>query len=255
MQRWLMAAAGATMTACLSAGAMADSPGVTATEIKIGNTMPYSGPVSSYSPIGKLETAYLQDDQRAGRHRRAQDRLHLAGRWLQPAEDRRAGAPAGRGGPGRVPVQHAGHADQLGDRALREPEEGAASVRRDRCGEVGRREAVSVDHRLSARLPHRGADLRQVHPAAEAGRQGRRAVSERRFRQGLPVRPARGVRRPLRQDGDRGHLRADGSRRSTARSPRCRARAPMCWWWPPRRNSPRRRSARCTTSAGSRCSS
>src|ERR1700729_948442 len=60
MQRWLMAAAGATMTACLSAGAMADSPGVTATEIKIGNTMPYSGPVSSYSPIGKIETAFFK---------------------------------------------------------------------------------------------------------------------------------------------------------------------------------------------------
>jgi branched-chain amino acid transport system substrate-binding protein len=58
MQRWLMAAT--AMTACLSAGAMADSPGVTATELKIGNTMPYSGPVSSYSPIGKLETAYFK---------------------------------------------------------------------------------------------------------------------------------------------------------------------------------------------------
>ena len=57
MQRWLMAAA--AMTVCISAGAKADSPGVTATEIKIGNTMPYSGPVSSYSPIGKLETAYF----------------------------------------------------------------------------------------------------------------------------------------------------------------------------------------------------
>jgi branched-chain amino acid transport system substrate-binding protein len=58
MQRWLMAAT--AMTVCLSAGAMADSPGVTATELKIGNTMPYSGPVSSYSPIGKLETAYFK---------------------------------------------------------------------------------------------------------------------------------------------------------------------------------------------------
>jgi branched-chain amino acid transport system substrate-binding protein len=37
-----------------------DTPGVTATEIKIGNTMPYSGPVSSYSPIGKLETAFFK---------------------------------------------------------------------------------------------------------------------------------------------------------------------------------------------------
>jgi branched-chain amino acid transport system substrate-binding protein len=37
-----------------------DTPGVTATQIKIGNTMPYSGPVSSYSPIGKLETAFFK---------------------------------------------------------------------------------------------------------------------------------------------------------------------------------------------------
>jgi branched-chain amino acid transport system substrate-binding protein len=37
----------------------ADTPGVTATEIKIGNTMPYSGPVSSYSPIGQIETAFF----------------------------------------------------------------------------------------------------------------------------------------------------------------------------------------------------
>ena len=59
MMRWLMTTAGAAMAACVSVGAMADSPGVTATEIKIGNTMPYSGPVSSYSPIGKLETAFF----------------------------------------------------------------------------------------------------------------------------------------------------------------------------------------------------
>jgi branched-chain amino acid transport system substrate-binding protein len=59
MMRALMAAAGVAMATFLSTGAMADSPGVTATEIKIGNTMPYSGPVSSYSPIGKLETAFF----------------------------------------------------------------------------------------------------------------------------------------------------------------------------------------------------
>lgn len=37
----------------------ADPPGVTATELKIGNTMPYSGPASSYGVIGKLETAFF----------------------------------------------------------------------------------------------------------------------------------------------------------------------------------------------------
>ncbi len=35
-------------------------PGVTATEIKIGQTMPYSGPASSYSVIGKTEAAYFK---------------------------------------------------------------------------------------------------------------------------------------------------------------------------------------------------
>jgi branched-chain amino acid transport system substrate-binding protein len=54
-----MTAAGAAIAACVTIGAMAADPGVSATEIKIGNTMPYSGPVSSYSPIGKLETAFF----------------------------------------------------------------------------------------------------------------------------------------------------------------------------------------------------
>jgi branched-chain amino acid transport system substrate-binding protein len=37
-----------------------DMPGVTATEIKIGNTNPYSGPNSAYSVIAKLETAFFK---------------------------------------------------------------------------------------------------------------------------------------------------------------------------------------------------
>ena len=34
-------------------------PGVSDTEIKIGNTMPYSGPASAYGAIGKSEAAYF----------------------------------------------------------------------------------------------------------------------------------------------------------------------------------------------------
>ena len=55
----LAAGAAAAAAAGLRPARAADTPGVTATEIKIGNTMPYSGPVSSYSPIGKLETAFF----------------------------------------------------------------------------------------------------------------------------------------------------------------------------------------------------
>ena len=38
----------------------ADLPGVTATEIKIGNTNAYSGPASAYGVIAKTETAFFQ---------------------------------------------------------------------------------------------------------------------------------------------------------------------------------------------------
>jgi len=53
----------ATVLFALTAAApvvAADTPGVTATEIKIGNTNPYSGPASAYSVVGKLETAFFK---------------------------------------------------------------------------------------------------------------------------------------------------------------------------------------------------
>ena len=45
----------------VSAGrARADTSGVTDTEIKIGQTMPYSGPASAYGVIGRTEAAYFK---------------------------------------------------------------------------------------------------------------------------------------------------------------------------------------------------
>ncbi len=37
-----------------------NAPGITATEIKIGQTMPYSGPISGYGTIGRAELAYFK---------------------------------------------------------------------------------------------------------------------------------------------------------------------------------------------------
>src|SRR5215831_14133087 len=42
------------------AGTSKETPGVTATEIKIGQTMPYSGPASAFGVIVKGEAAYFQ---------------------------------------------------------------------------------------------------------------------------------------------------------------------------------------------------
>jgi branched-chain amino acid transport system substrate-binding protein len=49
----------AAATAALIPKAKAQTPGVTATSIKIGNTTPYSGPASSYSVIGRTASAFF----------------------------------------------------------------------------------------------------------------------------------------------------------------------------------------------------
>ena len=59
-REWLtVGAALAVLTSLAAPGFAADTPGVTATGIKIGQTMPYSGPASAYGTIGKAEIAYF----------------------------------------------------------------------------------------------------------------------------------------------------------------------------------------------------
>ena len=54
-----LAAASLVLASGLAFAAGQYGPGVSDTEIKIGNTMPYSGPASAYGAIGKAETAYF----------------------------------------------------------------------------------------------------------------------------------------------------------------------------------------------------
>ena len=58
--RIALALAGLIALAATAAPAAAQTPGVTSTEIKIGNTMPYSGPASAYGTIGKAAGAYFK---------------------------------------------------------------------------------------------------------------------------------------------------------------------------------------------------
>lgn len=60
--RFVRAAALAAIACTLLAGCEGrqGAPGVTDTEIKLGQTMPYSGPASAYGTIGKTEIAYFQ---------------------------------------------------------------------------------------------------------------------------------------------------------------------------------------------------
>lgn len=61
MKSLLAITAAALLAASFSAHAAEKKydPGVTDTEIKIGQTMPYSGPASAYGTVGRLETAYF----------------------------------------------------------------------------------------------------------------------------------------------------------------------------------------------------
>ena len=54
------AASAAYLASGLSPAWAAKAPGVTDTEIKIGQTMPYSGPASSFSVVGRTEAAYFK---------------------------------------------------------------------------------------------------------------------------------------------------------------------------------------------------
>src|ERR1700748_3287163 len=53
-------AAVATFAASTRSSRADNAPGVTDTEIKIGQTMPYSGPASAYGVIGKADLAYFK---------------------------------------------------------------------------------------------------------------------------------------------------------------------------------------------------
>jgi len=59
-RRQFLAGASGVLACGLVPARAAETPGVAATEIKIGQTMPYSGPASAYGQIGKTELAYFK---------------------------------------------------------------------------------------------------------------------------------------------------------------------------------------------------
>ena len=60
------ALAAAALTSRARPARAENAPGVTDTEIKIGQTMPYSGPASAYGAIGRTELAYFKTINEAG---------------------------------------------------------------------------------------------------------------------------------------------------------------------------------------------
>lgn len=58
-RRALSLAAASSVLAAPAIAQTRETPGITGTQILLGQTMPYSGPASSYAPIGHVEGAYM----------------------------------------------------------------------------------------------------------------------------------------------------------------------------------------------------
>src|SRR4051794_27552793 len=103
-------------------------PGASDTEIKLGQTVPHSGPGSLYGVLGRL----FPDAQRKGRHQRTQGEIPHHGRRLQRAEMRRGDATAGRAGGSAGAVRLARH---------------RAADRRAQIPQLKRRAAIAAQYR------------------------------------------------------------------------------------------------------------
>ena len=165
-------------------------PGVSDTEIKIGNTMPYSGPASAYGTIGKAEAAYFNMiNEQGGINGRKINFISRDDGYSPPKtvelvrklveEDQVLLIFNMLGTPPNTAIQ-----GYLNDNKV--PQLFVATGA-DKWNDP---EELSLDDGLAAQLPDRGAHLWPLHPQEPAERQDRRALPERRFRQGLPDRPA-----------------------------------------------------------------
>ena len=118
----VLALAGASLALAggLALAAGQYGPGASDTEIKLGNTMPYSGPASAYGAIGKAETAYFDMINEQGGINGRKINFISRDDGYSPPKTVEAGAPAGRGRPRAGAVPYARHAAQQRDPRLPE---------------------------------------------------------------------------------------------------------------------------------------
>ena len=188
MKKLAVVSAAFGLLAATSSGVLAQKkydPGASDTEIKIGNIMPYSGPASAYGVIGKTEEAYFKKINAEG---------GINGRKINFISYDDAYSPPKTVEQARKLVESdevllvfnpLGTPSNTAIQKYLNTQEGAATVRRHRRHQVERSEELPVDDGLAAQLPERNPDLREVHSEEQAERQDRRALSERRLRQGL----------------------------------------------------------------------
>ena len=165
-------------------------PGASDSEIKIGNTMPYSGPASAYGTIGKAEAAYFtMVNEQGGINGRKINFISRDDGYSPPKtvevvrklveEDQVLLVFNPLGTPPNTAIR-----GYLNDNKV--PQLFVATGA-DKWNDP---KNFPWTMGLSAQLPDRSAHLRPLHPQGAAEREDRPALPERRFRQGLSDRPA-----------------------------------------------------------------
>ena len=159
--------------------------GATDTEIKIGNTNPYSGNASAYGTIGKAIEAYFKMvNEQGGINGRKINFISYDDGYAPPKtvemvrklveEDKVLFVFQTLGTPPNTAIQKYMNGKKV-------PQLFVATG----ASKWGQYEGVPVDHGLPARLRHGVHHLRQAHPGQREGPQDRRPDAERRLRQGL----------------------------------------------------------------------
>ena len=184
----------------------ANAPGITDTEIKIGQTMPYSGPASAYGAVGRTEVAYFKMvNEMGGVNGRKLNLISLDDGYSPPKTVEQT----------RRLVEQEGVAFIFG--SLGTPTN--AAIRSYLNDSKAPQLLISTGAAMfddpqhypwtMGSLPNYsngGAYLRKAHSCHEARRENRRALSERRLRQGLSDRASRWPWRRSRGDDHQGSL-------------------------------------------------
>ena len=184
--------------------------GATDTEIKVGQTVPFSGPASAYAAVGKAQAAYVKmiNDQ-GGVNGRKINLIQYDDAYSPPktVEQVRKLVESDEV---LLTFQIIGTAPNAAVQKYLNGKKVPQLFAATGAAQVHRPQELSVDDGLQSQLLRRGPDLRPVHPEGTSGRQDRRALSERRPRQGLSQRAEGRPRRQGREDDrDGGFLRAD----------------------------------------------
>ena len=153
---FLQSSAAAAALAASAGSARADNaPGVTDTEIKIGQTMPYSGPASAYGVIGRTEAAYFKMiNEQGGINGRKINLISLDDGYSPPktVEQMRRLVEQEKVA---FLFQHTRHPAQLRDPPVSQRQQGAPALRRDRRQHVRRSRSTSPGRWASIRITKR----------------------------------------------------------------------------------------------------